>query len=276
MVLMHKPYTNFMSVSILEGRIILQELQSEPTDAVLAIFDEAQETFRTDSALFGRVPVPAQQKMILSDMSQSSFLRSQFPEMRKVTLTQVVGSTERIVLGAGAFQPQDSAPITCVGTTGPPLKTFLFPTPAVHKNIFALFAQKTLEALQHILAMDPSISFEKHVAMIVPNEHFYTSFKSQIEEALKNRISFRSQVLSFEESLSRLPGSYHRDFGEELFILDSVDNAMGLQKLFVLVIGFDQEKTGDKSRFHHAITRAQLQAVVVDRLVRGGLLEFLG
>ena len=45
-------------------------------------------------------------------------------------------------------------------------------------------------------------------------------------------------------------------------------------------IGFDAQITGDtdnftRARLYHAITRAQLQAIVVDRFVRGGWLEFL-
>eukprot|EP00438_Fugacium_kawagutii_P014490 Skav200722 [mRNA] locus=scaffold1362:15824:18340:+ [translate_table: standard] len=288
MFAMQKPYKEFMSVSVQDHRIVLQGLQAQPTDTVLAVFDEAHETFRMDSSLFGRVA--AKQKMILSDISQSSALNINYPdlsEVRNVALTEVVRSTKRVVLGAGGFGLQASADITCNGTTGPPLKTFLFERSEAEAETFSekyfeRFAQKTLEALRDLVQTYGCIRFEQHVAMIVPNEKFYTSFKFCLEQCLKNDFSPRCQIISFEDSLAYLPGTNHRNVQDDYFILDWDENAKGLEKLFVLCIGLDSPINKDegsnnfkRAQLYHAMTRAQLQVIVVDCLVPNGWLEFL-
>eukprot|EP00438_Fugacium_kawagutii_P014491 Skav200723 [mRNA] locus=scaffold1362:55773:58286:+ [translate_table: standard] len=283
MFVMQKPYKVFMSVSIQDRQIVLRRLQAQPRDTVLAIFDEAHETFRTDCLLFGRVA--AKQKMILSDKSQSSQLNIQYPGLFEVALTEVVRSTKRVVLGAAGFGLQASADITCNGTTGPPLKTFLFETSEAEsfsEKYFEQFAQQTLEALRDLVQTYGCIRFEQHVAMIVPNERFYASFKNHLSESLKNDFSPRCQIISFEDSLAYLPGTKHRDVQDDYFILDWDENAKGLEKLFVLCIGFDTPIINNdghnnlrRSQLYHVMTRAQLQAIVVDCLVRGGWLEFL-
>ena len=68
----------------------------------------------------------------------------------------------------------------------------------------------------------------------------------------------------------------------ELIVLDTVENAKGLESLIVVCIGLDQRVADQsanqvgRSIIYQAITRAQLQAVIVNQLLRGGWLEFLG
>eukprot|EP00438_Fugacium_kawagutii_P029842 Skav200968 [mRNA] locus=scaffold448:607849:610224:- [translate_table: standard] len=278
MVVMHKPYTHFMQVSIQNREIVLQNLQSQPASAALAIFDEGHEVLRMDSLLFSKIE--AQQKILLSDISQSHSLHVAYPDVRKVTLSQVVRSTKRVVAGAASFGLLDSDATSCIGTTGPPLKTLLFQTPRGGRSLFAKFAEKTVEAFLYLVQTNPSIRFQQDVAVIVPNEHFYNHFRSHLEQGLKRKFSPSCHVVSFEDSLAYLPGDNDRHNGEEVFILDLDDNARGLEKLFIVCVGFDVEIKGDsnnsaRARLYHSITRAQLQAVVVDRFLRGGWLEFL-
>eukprot|EP00438_Fugacium_kawagutii_P024362 Skav225973 [mRNA] locus=scaffold4916:49227:51398:- [translate_table: standard] len=278
MVVLHKPYTHFMRVSIQNCRIILEELQDQPACAVLAIFDEAHEVLRIDNSLFHKIV--AQQKMLLSDISQSRSLHVEYPEVRRVTLTQVVRSTKRVVGGAASFGLQDSDATSCIGTTGPPLKTFLFHTPEDDQSLFGAFAEKTVEALLYLVQAYPSVRFEHDVAVIVPNEHFYNHFRPYFRHCLKTKFSPSSQVVSFEESLACIPGDKDRQNEEEVFILDLDDNARGLEKLFIVCVAFDVEIKGDndnsaRARLYHSITRAQLQTLVVDSFLPGGWLEFL-
>ena len=276
---MHAPYDKFTGVQIEDSQIVVSELSVMPDDFVLAVFDEGHEIFRTNQHIFQEVH--AQRKLILSDLSQSLLLNNNFPEMRQVNLTEVVRSTKRITSGAKAFQLQGGEATTCVGTTGPPLKSFLFEVPEGH-DLFAHFAQNTVKALWFILEEYPSIRLDRHVALLVPNEDFHTIFKLHLEERLEAEFwpTYNIQLVSFEESLRFLPEAVHQDRREDQLTLDWDTNAKGLEQLFVICIGFDAQITGDtdnftRARLYHAITRAQLQAIVVDQFVRGGWLEFI-
>eukprot|EP00435_Cladocopium_sp_Y103_P041008 s801_g11.t1 len=280
-VLMHAPYERFMGVQIEDPHIDLQELTVVPDDLVLAVFDEAHEIFRTNQHIFQEVR--AQHKLILSDLSQSFLLENTYPEMRRVNLTEVVRSTKRVVFGAKAFQLQDGEPTTCLGTTGPPLKSFIFEVPEGSAGgLFAQFADNTVKALWFILQTYPSIRLDRHVALLVPNQEFHRTFRFHLEERLQTDFASACniQLVSFEESLRFLPEAIHQDRREDELILDWDSNAKGLEQLFVICIGFDAQITGDTDNFtrahlYHAITRAQLQAIVVDQFIRGGWLEFL-
>eukprot|EP00438_Fugacium_kawagutii_P003645 Skav224215 [mRNA] locus=scaffold939:999099:1001564:- [translate_table: standard] len=277
LVVMHDPYNRFMSVVIQDSCIVLEELECQPKGIRLAILDEAHDVLRTKSSLFQEID--AQQKLMLSDISQSSTRQIKYPKkVHEMTLTEVLRSTKRVVLGAGAFGLQDTDPITCRGTPGPPLKTFLFA--ADGPDIFAKFAGKTLEAIWHIARTYPSISLQQHVALIVPNEKFYSDLKPHVVKRLEEDFFPCCKIISFEDTLRHIPEGIHWDVGNDAFILDWDENAKGLEKMFVVSIGFDMEIKGDsknsaRARLYHSITRAQLQALVVDRFVPGGWLEFL-
>ena len=108
-----------------------------------------------------------------------------------------------------------------------------------------------------------------------------------LKEALK--IGKRKfNFTSFQNSMSILPwdllgaeGSKDNDH-DEVIILDTVENAKGLEQLFVICIDLDSEinYSGNdaitRAKIYQALTRAQLQAVVVNQVVKGGWLEFLG
>eukprot|EP00438_Fugacium_kawagutii_P008143 Skav234384 [mRNA] locus=scaffold2071:277554:279677:- [translate_table: standard] len=280
LVVMHHPFEAYLTPCIHDSRMTLQKLRGDPEHVVLAVLDEAHDTFMTDGFLFHKIH--ADQKMILSDLSQSSSLQDNFPEAHMVTLSQVVRSPKRLMLGAGTFRLKDAERTTCIGTTGPPIKTFLFETPEDEQHLFPEFAARALEAILHIAGTYGSIRFDRHIALIVPDESFYTSLRADLEKQLEDNFSTsrKTKLISFEESLCWMPGASQRDIGQDAIILDWDTNAKGLEKPFVICIGFDTKISGrndnlTRSRLYHAMTRAQLQALVVDQWVPGGWLEFV-
>eukprot|EP00438_Fugacium_kawagutii_P015118 Skav214609 [mRNA] locus=scaffold57:1007876:1009588:- [translate_table: standard] len=163
----------------------------------------------------------------------------------------------------------------------PPLKSFLFEAQS-GQEVFSQFAVHTMKALWHIVCTYPSVQLDQHVALLVPDMNFCNIFKPHLLQAFTKKFSPSGAVrlLSFEESLCYLPGAAHRSREEDKLILDSDENTKGLEMLFVVCIGLDAkiEGHGDnvtRARLYHALTRAQLQALVVDNVVRGGWLEYL-
>ena len=69
---------------------------------------------------------------------------------------------------------------------------------------------------------------------------------------------------------------------KQLLVVDSVDNMDGLERLVVICVGLDQvidRGAGvleTRSRLYRAMTRAQLAVAVVNEVLPGGWLEFLG
>ena len=69
---------------------------------------------------------------------------------------------------------------------------------------------------------------------------------------------------------------------KQLLVVDSVDNMDGFERLVVICVGLDQvidRGAGvleTRSRLYHAMTRAQLAVAVVNEVLPGGWLEFLG
>ena len=283
LVFMHAPYDRFWRAEIAaDSYIVLEELKAvPPDDLVLAIFDEAHAILRTNHGIFHEVR--AKCKLMLSDRSQSFLLETKYPEMRRVNLTEVVRSTKRVVFGANAFRLHDDEPTKCLGTTGPPLKSFIFESPEEYdEDFFVQFADHTVKALWFIMCAHPSIRLDRHVALLVPDEEFYRKFRFHLEERLESTFAptYNMKLVSFEDSLRFLPEAVHQDGKRDELILDWDSNATGLEALFVVCIGFDVQITGEldnftRARLYHAITRAQLQALVVDRLVPGGWLAYL-
>ena len=69
---------------------------------------------------------------------------------------------------------------------------------------------------------------------------------------------------------------------QEKIVLDTVENADGLEQLVVICVDLDapvernREDLQTRSRLYRGLTRAQLLAIVVNARVQGGWLEFLG
>ena len=200
---------------------------------------------------------------------------------------QVVRSTQRIVAGAAAFQASaaEKEHIGSLGPAGPPLKAFLFESDA---QVYEDYAKHTVSALFHVMCVYAGLSLHNRLALLVPHRDFLEEFRDALQRHfLKARLAGRKfKLMSFTQSLCTLPNvklqqTIHAD-NAELIMLDTVENAKGLGSLIVVCIGLDQRVADQsanqvgRSMIYQAITRAQLQVLVVNQLLRGGWLEFLG
>ncbi|CAL1155488.1 unnamed protein product [Cladocopium goreaui] len=247
-VLMQAPYESFMTLHDEDGRLITKPSEGEP-QFLLTIVDEAHDVFQSiDYDRFFH-KVKAEQRLLLSSKSQASGTDVVFAGAKEVKLTEIVRTTKRIVAGA--------------------------------RVDFEKYGQKTITALWDLIGTYAGLSFHQRLAMLVPNDTFLTGFKEQIRRLLAQFPGRNFKLTSFRDSLAILANQETKQTAEAL-IIDTVANAKGLEKLIIICIGLD-EKLGDqktncetRALIYQALTRAQLQVVVVNQLLPGGWFEFLG
>ncbi len=293
-IVIHTPKRNFLKLAV-EGRGLVDTPDGTlcNTEFDLTVVDEAHDIYRDevlDSGFLDKVKT--KRWLLLSNISQSSVLEPNFPaNMKEVKLTQVVRSTKRVVAGAATFHaiPEDKEGLGSLCPDGPPLKTFLFETTHVvgAKKDYVRYAKESVAAIRFIVDGYLGLSLHHRVALLVPDDDFRQEFQPMLKKALK--IGKRKfNFTSFQNSMSILPwdllgaeGSKDNNH-DEVIILDTVENAKGLEQLFVICIDLDsdinysQNDAITRARIYQALTRAQLQAVVVNQVVKGGWLEFLG
>ena len=296
-IVVYTPEKSFLKLEI-QGKK-LKELQDSDcrlcnTEFDLTVVDEAHDIYRDDVLESGFLEkVKTKRWLLLSNISQSSVLTPKFPEhMEEVRLTEVVRCTKRIVAGSVAFHAteRDKEELTSLCPDGPPMKTFLFKG-TDEKSDYVTYAQKSVAAIRYIAHAYPGLSLHRRLALLVSDDHFRKEFESKLQEALKIG-ERRFGITNLQDSMSVLPpdlllledqGSEKRD-DQEMIILDTVEHAKGLEQLFVICIDLDSEIKGNgsesdaetRARIYQGLTRAQLQAVVVNKLVKGGWFEFLG
>ena len=262
------------------------------TEFDLMVVDEAHDIYRDDVFESGFLDkLNAKRQLLLSNLSQSSVLTPQFPQdMAEVRLTEVVRCTKRIVAGAAAFHgtPDDKEELSSLCPDGPPLKSFLFAAPDV-----TTYVEQSVAAIRYIVQTYPGISLHQRLALLVSDDLYSNqTFKESLQKAL-NIGERQFGFTTLEKSMRALPldlledveaqGSEDTD-DQEMIVLDTVDHAKGLEQLFVICIDLDSEIKGNgsktdaktRARLYQGLTRAQLHAVVVNKLVKGGWLEFLG
>ncbi|CAE7237278.1 Rai14, partial [Symbiodinium sp. KB8] len=287
--LLHHPYKSITLPGLQQGRIILRPGKLEAEKMFhLAVYDESHKIFgqqAVDKTLLNRVN--ALRRLFLSDEAQSSAVLHSFPAAKRVKLSEVVRSTQRIVLAAAMFRysSDENENVTSHGKSlGPPLKTFLF-QPDDENNIFTQYARQVVAALWHAVRMFPNMSLHGRIAILVRDQHFRRQLYLHLQQALNEDLRHRRlQILSFAESLLQLPERLLKSSSQqhrECIVLDSLDNADGIEQLIVICVGLDEplKKDGHQnfcSQLYRALTRAQLLAMVVNEHVQGGLLEFLG
>ena len=288
------PTMNFMKL-VVQGRSLVS-ISDETlcnTEYDLTVVDEAHDIYKDDVLDSGVLEkVKTKRWLLLSNLSQSSVLTPKFPpNLKEVRLTQVVCSTKRVVAGAAAFHatPVDKEGLGSLCPDGPPLKTFLFQTIHVAgaEKDYVTYVQKSVAAIHFIVDGYRGLSLHHRVALLVSDDDFRQKFEPMLKEALnigKRKFDFTS----FQDSMSTLPLDLLQVEGskdnkdDEVMILDTVENAKGLEQLFVICIDLDSEINYSKNdattraRIYQALTRAQLQVVVVNQAVKGGWLEFLG
>ena len=301
---MSSPYKDVMSVHVSSNRLEFQSISRSQLSMVeenflLAIVDEAHDIYRDGVDHAFLKDLQAERRILLSNLSQSSAVQQSFPFMPMVKLTEVVRSTQRIVAGAAAFLAATSERegITSLCTAGPPLKTFIFMADQENKHDeMNGYITHTVKALQYLLRTYMGLRLHNRLALIVPDNEFLMKFKPSLESALKDQ-PLRSQLQikfeSFEKSLSLLPPDLlptdqkagprevPRDVVDTI-VLDEIKNCKGLEQLMIVCIGLDAPinlEAGDmltRAHIYQALTRAQLQAVVVNEYVQNGWFEFLG
>ena len=316
LVLMHAPYSAKISARLEDGHIRCPPLQNEAAEPLdLLVLDEAHKIFRArEVPPFLEQELPrCKAKLLLSDDSQSSEVDQAFPtDLKRVRLTEVVRSTKRIVAGAAAFQlPLDRGEVTAsIGADGPPLKAFIF-RPALDElqdacdgsnregcrttsppesgmDLFASYALHVVKALRHVEQSFPGVSWHRRVAILGPDDKFAKNLETSLQKRLQSELLHRRvQLVSFQDSLSRLPPRLHghqlrRQESTECVVIDSIDKVDGLEMLVVIAVALDaaiegsQQDLETRARLYRGLTRAQLLAVVVNEHVPGGWLEFLG
>lgn len=296
--LMHAPYNSILTASINGGRMQLAKDESSTIEFVLSIVDEAHHIFRPDvEQRFLRESLRrSKQRILISDASQSSALEQNFPpefHFRSAHLSQIVRSTERIILGAKPFQVNSQQPndVTSLASNGPPLKTYIFDrksSASLFQDYCGLvqdYCHYTSSALSHVISSYPDLKLHHNVAILVPDLGFLQVFKPFLEKMLQDEITCKElRLIDFEESLSYVVSLDTVENSEhECIILDSIDNAMGLEELIVITVAMDARiipegsaaDLGTRARLYQCITRAQLMAIVVNELLPGGWLEHL-
>eukprot|EP00438_Fugacium_kawagutii_P031151 Skav200596 [mRNA] locus=scaffold1278:77944:79473:- [translate_table: standard] len=283
-VFMQQPHGGFLSLHVEGGRLKWSDesgFQSKK-QFIFAVIDEAHDFFgATDYKEFIKKTIHAERHLLLTSKSQASAQFS-FSETQEIKLTQVVRSTKRVVAGAAAFQgsAEEKHGVSSLCPSGPPLKSYLFDSDETED--MDKYAEKAFFAICELIRIYGGLNFHRRVALLVENEDFLKRFQKKIAPYLQSRFAKRKfEFTRFQDSLSILPHLEGQQTSEVL-VLDTVANAKGLEQLIVLCIGLD-EKIGDpkanlatRAVIYQAITRAQLQAVVVNQRLEGGWLEYLG
>eukprot|EP00435_Cladocopium_sp_Y103_P053340 s3524_g17.t1 len=213
--------------------------------------------------------------------------------MPTIRLTEVIRSTQRIVAGAGAFHSAASVKedLKSVCPDGPPVKTFIFNLPAGidsfgRRVLYDVYVQKTAAAIWYVVLAYAGLSLHHRLGLLVPDDDFLQTFKPLLGLALKEHFPMRDfKLISFKQSLSILPPDLAGDDKggqSEMIILDHMENSKGLENLIVMCIGLDEpmgttqsEAAATRARLYRGITRAQVQAIVINEHIPGGWLEFL-
>ena len=283
-VLMISPYESFLSLHDEGGHLKPRCLFESRMRFILAIVDESHDVFRsTEYHRFFDSKVKAEQCLLLSSKSQASGDECTFTGVTALNLTEIVRSSKRIVAASAAFQssPEEKKGVASLCPAGPPLKSFLFESDRDTVD-FEKYAEKTVAALWDLMGTYAGLSFHRRVALLVPQD-FLHNFKQRMQDHLAHRFAGRKFALtSFQDALSVLPNREEKQTMAEVIIMDTVENCKGLEQLIIVCIGLDErlgsQKTDCETRalIYQAITRAQLQAIVVNQRLQGGWFEFLG
>ena len=212
--------------------------------------------------------------------------------MTGVHSRQVVRNSQRIVAGAASFQLGDKEKLLtqsrhmATGSTGPPLKSYIFPPTADRMDGYT---HEVGRALADLIDSFPGLSLDGRLAIIVPDEPFVHALQSPLQRAIKAQFADRQlELIDARQAASTVvTGRGSKSAGsKEGIVLDTISNFDGLERLIVFAVGLDSpiaEMDTDsaigtlqtRSYLYRALTRAHMVAVVVNDLVPGGWLEHL-
>ncbi|CAH0363824.1 unnamed protein product [Pelagomonas calceolata] len=278
-----------------EGRRLVLDAVGEAVKYALVVVDEAHHLVN-DAALraqLAHISAAQTRLLLLADASQATathkpdqIARSlvDLPHEQKVavaTLSEVVRSTKRIVAGAAAFQLEAGRKAeteTHAASIGPPLVARIFKL-ADGQDTSEHYAPEVVEALSAVQKQLTDLSdLDDRVAVVCPDEVFVEKLRGPLGLALGG-----FELVDAATASAALPRDEERSSGSKPWlVVDSVDNMDGLERLVVICVGLDQvidRGAGvfeTRSRLYRAMTRAQLAVAVVNEVLPGGWLEFLG
>ena len=171
---------------------------------------------------------------------------------------------------------------------GPPLKTFIFQPPpgetaSLEEALVQAYAQHTKKAVDAVREHFPGLSLDGRLAIVVPDKKFSEEHRDAFLKILNQEHStagseqLEVQLESALESSATIPGlsTRARDDKIERITFAPIEEMDGLERLFVIGVGFDLPQTG-RSKLYRAITRAQMMFLIVNEGIPGGWLEFMG
>ncbi|CAE7775764.1 unnamed protein product, partial [Symbiodinium necroappetens] len=277
---MHAPYKGFWYPIVDGPRISLKPVKKP--EMSLLVIDEAHKVSAEQASVW---KLPAKQRLVLSDLSQSRKLHHLFPDIHRVQLSEVIRGSQRITAAARTFQLSEAArSVAAVGTDGPPVKTYIF---EAGKGTDPLdeYISHTIKALWYVVETLPSgLSLHGRVALLVPDESFRRKLEAPLQKRLEEEFSPRNiRLKSFQDFWELLPAhlvpSTNVEGSQEFIILDSRENSIGLEHLVVICVGMDEvvgaTDQETRARLYVGITRAQLLAIVVNEFLPGSWLEFV-
>jgi len=227
------------------------------------------------------------QVVCLSDDGQAREVNFAPGGLHEVNLHEVVRCTPRIVAGAMSFQVGSYKPFTAChlkeDDVGPPLRADIFEMNG-SEDVMDCYGKHTADALEDLLESFPGLDLHNRVAILVPDLEFRESFVSTLARILKKRPPKGQpfQIKNTCEAFSCIAGTVQCEEGGWL-ICDTIDQFDGLEKMFVALVGLDQQiedpqhakRLESRSMMYRGITRAQYQVIVINEYLEGGWLQFL-
>jgi len=278
-------------------RLVFGNSRADATTYALIVVDEAHHLVGNSSLRSELAELGAAESslLFLGDASQATAAMrspeeiarslvelSQEQDVVVATLSEVVRSTKRIVAGAAAFQLEagrKAETSTHGASAGPPLVARVF-TISKGDDAGETYAREVVEALAAIRRQLVDLEdLDDRVAVVGPDGAFIKKLHEPLARALGG-----FELVDAATASAVLPrgDTEARDGSKQWLVVDTVEKMDGLERLVVICVGLDQvidRGAGvleTRSRLYRAMTRAQLAVAVVNKVLPGGWLEFLG
>ena len=132
------------------------------------------------------------------------------------------------------------------------------------------------QAIKYLQAGYPLLSLSDRLLIIVPDDEFSAKLTAPLQTAL-GREFILQDATNAAAQLTRI-GEF-QSTGQRV-VLDTVKACDGLERLFCICVGLDTSTTSTSSQvrswLYRAMTRAQLQTMIVNEALIDGFLAFLG
>ena len=279
-VVMHAPFDGLRDVRIEETRVAVGEKRD--TALELVVIDEAHHLHsdgNLETIIEQHVKKGSTKLILLSDASQSGAteMAERF-DTKEVRLNEIVRSTQTIVATGAMFAKTDLGVVASHAAEGPPACSFLFDL-ANQDQKFEQYADVIAnKAVRKLLQEYPNMSLDNRVIIIGPNEDFCSDLKPHLQKQLEQELGQKVEIVDASQASAALPTT--KPNKEVRFVLTPIDAADGLERLVAIGVGMDKPSSGgvdDKTRsaIYRAITRGQMQAMVVNENVENGYFSFL-